>query len=126
MSKKLEDLHYLFRPYAEALLAECEAAGVPLVVIDTRRTEEEHQRNLARGVSWTKRSKHIDGLAIDVCPVELITAKHWAPESPLWLKIGEIGERLGMRWGGRWKQRDLGHFEWVEPQQNVGVTLAEE
>lgn len=31
--------------------------------------------------------------------------------NPLWRRIGEMGERLRLVWGGRWKQRDTGHFE---------------
>ena len=111
MSRRLADLATEFRPLAEKLLARCADAGVFLVVVDTLRTPEEHARNLAAGVSWTTRSKHLDGLAIDVCPVRLLSEKGWAPWHPDWQKIGEIGEALGLRWGGRWKQRDMGHFE---------------
>ena len=56
-----------------------------------------------------------DGLAIDVCPKELINTPGWVPDSPVWETVGEIGEALGLRWGGRWKQRDMVHFEMREP-----------
>ncbi len=115
MSRNLEDLDARFRPLAEQLLEECRRAGISLVVIDTRRTLAEHQRNLARGVSWIRHSLHLDGLAIDVCPETLLREKFWAPAAPEWQVAGEIGERLGMRWGGRWKQRDMAHFEYVAP-----------
>lgn len=111
MSKRLEDLAPAFRPLAEQLIKACKEAGIPLAIIDTLRTPEEHAANLAKGVSWTARSKHLDGLAIDVCPTTLLKEKGWAPASPLWTTIGVIGESLGLRWGGRWKVRDLGHFE---------------
>ena len=111
MSKRLEDLADSFRPLAEKLIAACKAAGIPLAIIDTLRTEAEHAANLAKGVSWVKRSKHMDGLAIDVCPQVLLREKGWAPASPLWTTIGVIGESLGLRWGGRWRVKDLGHFE---------------
>jgi hypothetical protein len=113
-SKKLEDLDPRFRPLAEQLIANARLAKLDPVVVETRRTEEEHKRNLAKGVSWTKRSKHIDGLAIDIAPLELLKEKAWAPHSPLWITLGNIGEALGLRWGGRWKQRDMCHFEYVE------------
>ena len=35
----------------------------------------------------------------------------WDADDEIWHRIGEIGESLGLRWGGRWKQRDMGHFE---------------
>ena len=111
MSKLLSDLDPIFLPIAQSLIQKCAEAGVPIAVIETRRTEAEHQAQVAKGLSWTKHSLHQDGLAIDVCPKELLSIPRWRPEPPLWDTVGEIGERLGLRWGGRWKQKDLGHFE---------------
>lgn len=113
MSKRLDDLSPEFRQTVFELLARCVEAGLHVTIIDTLRTEAEHQTNLDNGVSWTTRSKHLDGLAIDLCPTALLSLKGWAPGSPLWQQLGAIGEGLGLRWGGRWKQRDLGHFESV-------------
>lgn len=112
-SKRLEDLDPRFEPLARKLIDNARAAHLDPVVIETRRTEAEHQRNVAAGVSWTKHSKHIDGLAIDIAPLELLKEKAWAPNSPLWMTLGAIGEALGLRWGGRWTQRDMCHFELV-------------
>jgi peptidoglycan L-alanyl-D-glutamate endopeptidase CwlK len=28
-----------------------------------------------------------------------------------YLRIGEIGERLGLQWGGRWRKPDVSHFQ---------------
>ncbi len=119
MSRKLDDLDPRFKPKAIELLARLCEAGIPVMVIDTLRTPEEHAANVARGVSWTTRSKHLDGLAIDVCPYEEYRAAGgnkllWDSSNLLWQAIGEIGEKLGLRWGGRWKQKDMGHFEWVD------------
>lgn len=114
MSRRMEDLADSFRPLASELLRRSAEAGVPLRVIDTLRTAEEHAANLRNGVSWTKVSKHLTGLAIDVCPEQYLAIKGWCPGGQHWLTIGAIGESLGLRWGGRWKQRDLGHFEYVE------------
>ena len=72
MSRSLFDLDPRFAPLAEELLRQSEQAGVPLKIIDTLRTPEEHAVNLAAGVSWTQHSPHLDGLAIDVCPVDLL------------------------------------------------------
>lgn len=115
MSRSLADLDPRFAPLAAALIDRAEAAAIPLVVVETRRTEAEHLANVKAGKSWTRHSKHIDGLAIDVCPKALISTPGWMPDSPLWDKLGEIGEALGLRWGGRWKQRDMVHFEYVAP-----------
>ena len=45
----------------------------------------------------------------------------WDATDPVWQKLGAIGEALGLRWGGRWKQADMGHFEYVVPQTGVPV-----
>ena len=117
MSRKLDDLSLRFKPLAIELLARLVEAGIPVLVVDTLRTQAEHATNLAKGVSWTTHSKHLDGDAIDVCPYEVYQATGpdklaWDATHPIWLKIGTIGETLGLRWGGRWKQQDLGHFEY--------------
>jgi len=128
MSRALDDLAPQFRPFAVELLARLTEAKIPVLIVDTLRTPEEHQANLLRGVSWTQRSKHLDGLAIDVVPYSLYDAHgpdklNWDASAPVWKKIGLIGERAGMRWGGRWKQRDMGHFEYVEPIIIDGVPV---
>lgn len=116
MSRRLIDLKPSFQPKACLLIARIIEAQIPIMIVDTLRTEAEHQANLRAGVSWTKRSKHLTGRAIDLAlyqtwqlhgPDKLM----WDPNDPAWLTIGEIGESLGLTWGGRWKQRDLGHFE---------------
>ena len=58
------------------------------------------------------RTKHQYGLAIDVVPV--IDSKPQWRNIALWRRVGVIGERLGMQWGGRWRRLfDPGHFEWT-------------
>ena len=91
------------------------------MILQTHRTPEEHAANLATGVSWTTHSKHLDGDAMDIVPYELYTLVPggdklaWNAPSTLWDRLGLIGERLGLRWGGRWHQRDYGHFEYHTP-----------
>jgi len=120
MSRRLDDLSPRFRPLAVELLARCVEQQIAIMIIDTLRTPAEHADNLARGVSWTTHSKHLDGDAIDVCPYSTWDAHgpdklSWDAADPLWAKIGAIGEGLGLRWGGRWSKPDLGHFEFVPP-----------
>ena len=119
MSRKLDDLDPKFRPLAVELLARLTESGIAVMIVDTLRTPEEHAANLAKGVSWTKHSKHLHGYAIDICPYHTYAVAGpdkllWEADD-IWLKIGKIGEALGLRWGGRWRIPDLGHFEYVEP-----------
>jgi hypothetical protein len=116
MSRALNDLDPRCRPVMIELLARAAEAGVPLFIVETLRTPEQHALNLLHNVSWIPHSKHLDGLAIDVAPYQQFilhgTAKlQWDGTDPAWQTIGIIGERLGLRWGGRWTQKDLGHLE---------------
>ena len=123
MSRALDDLSPRFRPLAIELLARFTEAKIPVLIVDTLRTPEEHAENLRRGVSWTKHSKHLDGDAIDVVPYDVYQLNgpdklQWGA-SPAWAVMGRIGEALGLRWGGRWSIPDYAHFEM--PALGTGV-----
>jgi peptidoglycan L-alanyl-D-glutamate endopeptidase CwlK len=122
MSRKLSDLSTRFRPLAVELIARCTEAQIPLMILDTLRTEAEQEENIKKGVSWTKNTKHLPQApemraeAIDVVPYAMYQLNgpdklQWDANDPVWEKIGKIGESLGMVWGGRWKKRDMGHFQ---------------
>lgn len=131
MSRTLDDLSSPFRPKVFELLARLVEKGIPVLIVDTLRTEAEHASNLAKGVSWTARSKHLPRKlrgwpttdpdaeksdAIDLCPWEQYDAHGpdklgWEPGHPGWNVIRDEAEKLGLRSGSRWKQKDLGHVE---------------
>jgi hypothetical protein len=118
MSRRLDDLSADFKPLAMAFLARLTEAGIHVLIVDTLRTPAEHAHNLANGTSWINHSKHLDGDAIDVCPYALYDLTgpdklQWDATDPIWQKIGRIGESVGLKWGGRWMKRDMGHFELV-------------
>lgn len=128
MDTSLDSLDPRFKPLAIELLARCVEAKVAVRIINTLRTKEEQAANLAKGVSWVKRSKHQDGLAIDIAPY-LQFALHgenklaWDGREAVWQTIGAIGEKLGLRWGGKWSTPDLGHFEYIEPKPKGGGSV---
>ena len=116
MSRALNDLSAEMKPLAIELLARCCEQGIPVMIVDTLRTPQEHAINLAKGVSWTIRSKHLIGDAIDICLYDEYKANGpdkllWNADHPDWMKVVAIGESLGLVAGARWKQRDMGHFE---------------
>lgn len=83
--------------------------GVPLTVTSSRRSSTEQRALVRAGNSLTMQSKHLIGLAFDVD----VYGFHRG-EIPLWwfYQLGQLGEQLGFRWGGRWTGlRDYGHFE---------------
>lgn len=60
--------------------------------------------------TWTLKSRHLSGRAVDLAPTYKGRAWWTAPDC-VWRVMGEIGEANGLAWGGRWKERDLPHFE---------------
>lgn len=119
MSRLLSDLNPAMRSKAVEFLSKCLEEKIPLMIIDTLRTPKEQEENIKKGVSWTKNSRHLVGMAIDVCPYKTFVLHgenklQWDAKDPVWAKIGAIGESLGLTWGGRWTQKDLGHFELKE------------
>jgi D-alanyl-D-alanine carboxypeptidase len=135
MGKSLDELASYMRVLAEELLARCVIAGLPLTVEDTGRDQATQEANLAAGRSWTLNSKHLPqppenlSEAIDTVPTALLSVKYWGwhgtidNSDPRWLQMGEIGEGLGLRWGGRWpvnpphSRPDPGHFQYQRPAE---------
>lgn len=129
MGNAIEELATYMMPLCTSFLVEAQKVGIPCKLVDTGRTPQEQSDKIVTKVSWTIQSRHLPqppedkSEAFDVCPVILLREKHWAPESPLWARLGEIGERLGLEWGGRWKEHpDQGHFQWKRPAALVQAT----
>lgn len=139
MDRALDSLSSDFKPLAIEVLARLVERGVMVMIVQTSRTVAEHRENLANGTSRTAKSKHlprrIRGMvagtaddekadAIDICPYETyqlhgIDKLAWVENATresaeAFSAIGEIGEALGLRWGGRWSDpHDPGHLELV-------------
>lgn len=130
------------------VLARLTERGVPVMIVQTLRTLEEHTQNLANGTSRVSLSKHLSrslrGLpdlpdsakkcdAIDLCPFEVYQISgpdklawntHTSPETlAAWRAIGEEGEAEDLRWGGRWNDpKDPGHLELIiSPDDRANV-----
>lgn len=116
MITDLQALHPYFRDRINELIATCREKGIELAIVETYRTHAKQNEYKVMGKKYTSsgagRSKHQYGLAVDVVPI-IDSVAVW--DSPaLWKKIGIAGEKLGLRWGGRWrKPYDPGHFEWT-------------
>lgn len=116
MIADLESLHPYFRDKVIDLIRICKSKGIELAIVESYRTHAKQTEYRSMGRRYTRtvagRSKHQYGLAVDVVPV-VNSVPQWR-NIKLWRKIGPIGERLGLRWGGRWRKLfDPGHFEWT-------------
>jgi len=87
-------------PAVEDVRAMYRAAGLgPINAADTK-----------KAITWTLDSKHLRGEAVDFVPVRAGVV-WWGAPVAVWDRMGVIGEAAGLKWGGRWKQRDCPHFE---------------
>lgn len=89
--------------------------GAHVHVAEGRRTIERQQALFSQGrtapgpkVTWTLSSRHLTGRAFDIDFVGVPASQ--VPQV-WWSLAGQIGEALGLRWGGRWAVRDFRHFE---------------
>jgi hypothetical protein len=117
MIADLHSLHPYFRDRVVDLIKACKAQGIELAVVESFRTHAKQSEYFGMGRKYTRskggKSKHQYGLAVDVVP--LVNGVAQWDDDRLWRRVGVIGERIGLRWGGRWKAPyDPAHFEWTD------------
>ena len=116
MITDLKALHPYFRDKIGQLIANCKKIGIEVSVVESFRTKSKQAEYFGMGKKYTRssggKSKHQYGLACDLVPIVNGTAQ-W-DDKKLWKRIGMEGEKLGLRWGGRWRSiYDPAHFEWT-------------
>lgn len=130
-SRKISDLDPEMAEKAEALVRDCAAVGIDLLITCTYRSNAEQAEAYAQGrtapgaiVTHAKpgQSKHnavnVQGQpasrAIDVVPIRNGKCV-WATTDPAWKLVANFGESLGLEWAGRWKRnRESAHFQLKE------------
>jgi peptidoglycan L-alanyl-D-glutamate endopeptidase CwlK len=128
-------LHLTIQLAARDFLFRAAAEDIHLVITQGLRTNAEQAKLYARGREHDANGKpighivtdappgsswHNFGLAFDVAVLADGKAT-WPNDPKVWLRIGEIGEAVGLEWGGRWKTFvDLPHFQWT-----AGLTLTQ-
>lgn len=116
MIADLNSLHPFFRDKVAELIILCKAQGIELAVVESFRTHAKQAEYFGMGRKYTRskggKSKHQYGLAVDLVPI-VDSVAVW-DNTALWRMIGVTGEKLGLRWGGRWRAPyDPAHFEWT-------------
>jgi peptidoglycan L-alanyl-D-glutamate endopeptidase CwlK len=103
---------------------------LPVMGFETLRTRERqaflygHGRDYSdgRGIVTNAQthlySFHGYGLAIDVVEKD---ATPWDAPPSFWNAIGEVAEKHGLAWGGRWKTPDLPHVQWGKCPKSPAV-----
>lgn len=126
MSKDIKDLHPLVAKRAQEFLDACRIRGLNVIITSTYRSIEEQNDLYAQGrtkpgnvVTNAKGgdSYHNWRVAFDFAPV-INGVIPWNNKA-LFMQIGEVGEKCGFEWGGRWTTfLDLPHL-----QMTLGYTL---
>lgn len=128
MKKVIDGLHPNLQTLARKLKDECKKQGIDALVYCGYRSIDEQNKLYAQGrtapgqiVTNAKggSSYHNFKVAFDCGPV-IGKSIAWNRED-LFRKIGAIGKRLGLEWGGDFKSiKDLPHFQYRQ-----GLTLAD-
>lgn len=88
---------------------------IDFTVIDGMRTAAEAAENLAKGVSRTKRSRHLTGHAVDIAPfVRGKVSFDWKYVPRIAVAMKQASHELGipLEWGGDWQTfKDGLHFQ---------------
>ncbi len=123
-SRKIEDLtpetQEKFHLFAEKMAQ----ADLPFICTCTYRSQAEQNDLYAQGrtkpgpkVTWTTLSQHTSRVAFDIViardgkPCWDIKVDVNGDHLPDYQQAGEIGESVGLTWGGRWKTPDRPHFQ---------------
>lgn len=139
MGNSLDELASYVRPLYLAFKQDCQAASLPTRTEDIGRTPQQQAINIGAGRSWTANSKHLPqppemlSEAWDEVPTELLAVKFWGWHGTLessderWLIMGQIAEKLGLHWGGRWpvnpphSRPDPGHLQYQHASNHEAV-----
>jgi peptidoglycan L-alanyl-D-glutamate endopeptidase CwlK len=122
-SRLIQDLCPALQPLAREFMILCASENIPTVITCTLRSNEEQDALYAQGRTTPGRiitnamagqSKHNTGEAFDVGLKNPDGSMNWDDTDPHWQRMGQIGEELGLTWGGRWKHPDKPHFQLKE------------
>ena len=110
--RDVKALHPYLQMLAEELVRRCEQRGLNIKITDCVRTKAEQDASLKKGTTQVRYpfSYHAWGLAFDICKNSANVP--YPQDITWWNKVGQIGEELGLEWGGRWTDFvDRPHFQ---------------
>jgi peptidoglycan LD-endopeptidase CwlK len=115
MSRSITDLIPEMQDKFKAFSAKMDENDIEFIVTCTYRSQEQQNALYAQGrttpgkvVTWTKNSRHTKRDAFDIAILKngKIT---W--DDMEYMAAGNIGESVGLVWGGRWHNPDYPHFQ---------------
>ncbi len=122
-SKEIKYLHPTLQRAANELIKRCKQSGIRIIITSTYRDNEYQNTLYAKGRMTAGKiitnarggeSIHNYALAFDFAPLLSNGQIDWSGKDPQWRKVGEIGAKMGLEWGGNWKGFvDLPHFQFT-------------
>jgi len=123
----LNSLHPQAKQLAEKLIAECGKLGLEIKISSTWRTKAEQDALYAQGRTKPgsiitnavyPQSQHCWGTAFDFFRNDGVKNPNtgkvdgWYDGDSFFTKVGRIGEKIGLEWGGSWTSfKDKPHFQ---------------
>jgi len=128
-SRDLNELLPIVKTKVDYFIRLCSESNIELLITSTYRDIESQNVLYDQGRTTEGRivtnakggeSFHNYRCAIDIVP--LVCGKpDWDGSHPIWQQIGELGEKAGLEWAGRWKSfKEMAHFQYTN-----GLTLAQ-
>lgn len=124
MSRKVSELTPEMQEKAAAFAVKMAEHGIPFMFTCTYRSQEEQDVLFSQGratpgkiVTWTRNSLHTKRIAFDIAvlrdgkPIWDVKVDVDADGLGDYYEAGEVGESVGLVWGGRWKKPDYAHFQ---------------
>ena len=120
-TEKLATLYPLAQQKMLAFITAANSKGYNIGAFETLRTfakqEQYYQEgrsvpgkiitNSEPGLSW-----HQYGAACDIAFIDENGNWDWPPDDdPRWIELGQIGQSMGLEWGGSFPIKDLDHFQ---------------
>jgi hypothetical protein len=126
MSRKIADLTPEAQAKFNLFAGRMAEIGIPFMLTSTYRSQAEQDELWGHGrngdtrpkVTWTRKSRHTGRTAFDIAilldgiPVWDTKVNVNENEELDYFEAGDIGERVGLEWGGRFKPKpDYCHFQ---------------
>lgn len=125
MSRKIEDLVPEMQAKAREFAGRMAEIGIPFMWTSTYRSQAEQDELWSRGrngdpgpkVTWTRKSKHTQRTAFDIAilndgqPTWSLKTNVNENDVGDYYEAGQVGESVGLEWGGRWRSPDYVHFQ---------------
>jgi hypothetical protein len=118
--KMISELNPQFQPQVRKLLLQGLAEGLRPEIVEAFRTQSRQDELYEKGgVTQTRKSMHTGtgqpgtALAVDIAQLDPKGQITYNATPGFWERMGEIGQSLGMTWGGSWKGfQDKPHFQY--------------